>query len=237
VGHGFGTYADALPPQKTAAEIYRVEHAENDWLELIVEGGTGAFVLAALGLAMLVRVAAHRLKERDRVSRGLVCGALGALAGTAVHALFDFPFHIPAVTLFVAAAALLTSSTAGPLAHRGRTPALLMGGVVLVSAVALPLGTRLPQPIASRELALRAAETSDGTGRRLRLEMAEAAARRDIERRPADPVSWLMLAWLRRAADRPDVASRLAGHAASLDPQNPELLKAVRPFASSGSEQ
>lgn len=113
LGHGFGAYAAALPPQKSAAEIYRVEHAENDWLELAVEGGAAGIVLVALSLGMLIMAVARRLKACDRLTRGVVCGALGAAAGIAIHALFDFPFHIPASALLFATMVTLMAGVAG----------------------------------------------------------------------------------------------------------------------------
>ncbi|HSD26084.1 MAG TPA: O-antigen ligase family protein, partial [Vicinamibacteria bacterium] len=47
LGHGYGAFADALPPLKTGLGYVAVEHAECDVLETLVEGG-----LLGLGLAI-----------------------------------------------------------------------------------------------------------------------------------------------------------------------------------------
>jgi O-antigen ligase len=227
LGHGFGAYADALPPQKTTAEIYRVEHSENDWLELAVEGGAAGLVMVALCAALPVAAVARRLRSCDRLRRGIVCGALGAAAGVAVHGVFDFPFHIPAAALSFAVIVALAGATEGVSDHRGWRPIAIATGIVLGAATALLLAGGVPDPRATRTLALRAAESGDAEGRRLRLAMAEASVRRDIERRPADPESWLLMSWLRAAAGEGQAARALAAHALSMDPRRPELREAV----------
>ncbi len=56
VGSGFGAFEDALPRFKTAAGQLAVEHAENDYLEVLAEGGiVAAALVAALAALVLTR--------------------------------------------------------------------------------------------------------------------------------------------------------------------------------------
>lgn len=223
LGYGFAAYADALPPQKTAAEIYRVEHAENDGLELAVEGGAAGVMMVALCVALPVAAIARRLKSCDRVTRGIVCGALGAAAAFLVHGLFDFPFHIPAAVLSLAVVVALAGAAGGASVHSGGRSLAIAVGVLLGAATALAFAGAVPDPRATRTLALRAAGTGDAEGRRLRLALAEASVLSDLERRPADPEAWLALAWIRHAEGLRQEGERLADYAVSLDPMRPEL--------------
>jgi O-antigen ligase len=54
VGSGFGAFGDALPRFKTAAGDLRIEHAENDWLELAAEGGLAGAVLVGILVVLTV---------------------------------------------------------------------------------------------------------------------------------------------------------------------------------------
>jgi O-antigen ligase len=235
LGYGFAAYSDALPPQKTTAEIYRVEHAENDGLELAVEGGAAGVMMVALCVALPVAAIARRLKSCDRVTRGIVCGALGAATGFLVHGLFDFPFHIPAAVLSLAVVVALAGAAGGACDHSGWRPIAIAVGVLIGAATSLLFAGGAPDPRGTRTLALRAAGSGDADGRRLRLAMAEASVRRDIGRRPADPESWLIMSWLRHAAGERQAARSLAAHALSMDPLRPELQDAVSPFSTDGA--
>jgi O-antigen ligase len=53
VGSGFGAYEDALPRFKTAAGNFRVEHAENDHLEFLAEGGALGTLFSGVDLVVL----------------------------------------------------------------------------------------------------------------------------------------------------------------------------------------
>jgi len=107
-GVGFGATGDAFGRYLPAGEAKRWEHMHNDYLELALEGGAVAVLLAvwlALGywrraLSGLVDVSTHRL---DPAVLGLLLG----LAAMSVHALFDFNHQIPADALLFAVAAAI----------------------------------------------------------------------------------------------------------------------------------
>ena len=120
LGSGFGTYADAIPRFKTAAGDLRVEHAENDYLEVLGEGGAaGALLLVALGCA-LVGPGLRRIREEThRVPRALRAGALAGVVALLVHSSFDFNLRIPSnALLFAMLAALALAPDGAPGGNR-----------------------------------------------------------------------------------------------------------------------
>jgi O-antigen ligase len=108
IGAGLGSYAIAFPRFQRAEFPGFVEHAHNDYLQLLFElGFVGAIVLLLLGASWLLNVY-RRFAERSTVplTNPAVACALGVLA-FAIHAWFDFPARIPSVawaaTLLLAA--------------------------------------------------------------------------------------------------------------------------------------
>jgi len=108
-GSGLGSYRWVFPafhPPELGRHL--VDLAHNDYLQLLMELGVWFVAIAGLALALVVRraLALGRAlrnrrggwREADRLA--VACG-LGALA-TALHALVDYPFHIPANAMFAA---------------------------------------------------------------------------------------------------------------------------------------
>jgi O-antigen ligase len=96
---GVGPGIDELVLARTTGgtSVYRFVH--NEYLQTLAELGIIGGILLVAFLAMVVR----RL-WRDRAGAGaLGVGALAALAALALHAGFDFVWHIPAVPLLAAA--------------------------------------------------------------------------------------------------------------------------------------
>jgi cytochrome c-type biogenesis protein CcmH/NrfG len=95
---------------------------------------------------------------------------------------------------------------------------------------------RLPSSpwLAARAEVVEAASASSADVRRLRLERAEAALERLLQRRPAHAESWLMLAGARAARGDTAGAASLARHAAWLDPERPGLAEAARALGAAG---
>ena len=109
-GSGLGSYRWVFPPfHPSELGNYLIDMAHNDYLQLMMELGIGFVLMAALALALVARrVWALWAEARRRRGKGwceadrlaVACG-LGALA-TALHALVDYPFHIPANAMFAA---------------------------------------------------------------------------------------------------------------------------------------
>jgi O-antigen ligase len=234
VGWGAGAFADAFARVKSAFGIFRVEHAENEYVEALVEMGAlgAALVLAAVALGFRSSVRCYR-RSKHRLFRRLGPGALAAVGALVVHGAFDFNLHIPSNAALFAAVAALAVGAGQPAVSRVR---LLPSLVVAAAAAALLVATVRPPPAPSTSYAdgLRAASSPDATARRLRMVRVEEGARVQLARRPADPAPWLLLAWLRAVQGRPAEAEELARHALSLDPQSPEVALHVAHLTDSG---
>jgi O-antigen ligase len=90
LGSGFGTFENAFPGVQSAEIRLGYNHAHNDWLEWLLEGGI-------LGLAAAIGLLVAALRGRHVVAKA-------ALVAVALHAAWDFSLRIPSVA---AAAAIL----------------------------------------------------------------------------------------------------------------------------------
>ena len=225
VGSGFGAYADALPRFKTAAGALGIEHAENDHLEALAEGGfVGACLIAALAGFILVCGVRGTRTEPHRLAQGLTAGALAGVIALVVHSAFDFNLRLPSNALVAAAlaAVLLASTTGRVTAPPTRLLTLVVVGASLAAALLTPwAGSRL-----DAGLLVRAAPSAESSLRRARLDGDVVA---HLRRRPADATAWLALAWLRAPASRADAAS-LGSWAVGLDPTSPGVHGASDTF-------
>jgi O-antigen ligase len=107
-GTGAGTFSMTYPYYSTERMDWFRRYAHNDWLQYLAELGTvGTALLAALGIGVL----RAQLKVRNTTGTFDWLGAaltIG-LGGVALHALVDFPMHIPSIAVLVVAfAGLLT---------------------------------------------------------------------------------------------------------------------------------
>ena len=120
LGTGFGTLQQVFPKYETLYDGLVVNHAHDDYVELLADGGIAGGLLGAWFLAQLFRQGAKSLRaSRSSLDLALHIGAITACVGLLVHSFSDFNFHIPANALiFMLLAALATSSSAplGPLA-------------------------------------------------------------------------------------------------------------------------
>lgn len=230
IGHGFGAYADALPPWRTGLGFVRVLHAESDVLETAAETGVIGIALFTAAGVLAVRRLAHGLRvQRDRLRRGLGLGASLACLVLLVHGLVDFNLRIPSNALLfvfcVALALACASPEAEPDRPPGRTPAWVapvLVAVLLAAVLRTPARTA-PLPEAARPTALRGRPLTP-----LRAREAEAALVASLRARPANAEAWLVLAWLKKAGADPAPAAALAAHAAALDPQRASLQELSR---------
>jgi O-antigen ligase len=99
-GSGWGTYDIAYRPFQTPMIVGYPNHAHNDYLELLLEGGLIFVALAALAAWVSVRRAVSLLmqswRERtlDRESMLAAIAGIGLL-GFLLHAGVDFPMRVP----------------------------------------------------------------------------------------------------------------------------------------------
>jgi O-antigen ligase len=230
LGSGMGAYEDALPRFKTGAGAHRVEHAENDWLELLCEGGLVGAGCVLAAFVTLVLVGLRRIRdEPHRLHRGLRSGALAGLTAVAVHSAVDFNLRIPSNALLAAGllAFLLAPADGapgeGPRA-RGRLGrwlfVLLLAGVSALAAVVPWTPRRF-----DTERLLRA-RAGVGPAPELRRRALEADAAAHLRARPADAQAWVALAWLRLPTS-PGEAAALAAWGRGLDPRHETLGQAA----------
>lgn len=95
------------------SRVYRYAH--NEYLQVLAELGIVGGLLLATLLATLLR----RLYQRRRTGGAVSAGALAAITALALHAGFDFVWHIPAIPLMAAALVGLASPEppAGRITH------------------------------------------------------------------------------------------------------------------------
>ena len=74
-----------------------VDHAHNDYLEALVEGGLALFLPVVVAVVLVFRLGLRAVRRHeDRPTGGLVLGALVAFTTVAIHSFSDFGMHIPA---------------------------------------------------------------------------------------------------------------------------------------------
>ncbi len=226
VGHGLGAFHDAYPRFKRGHGTVRVEHAENEYLEMWAETGTLGLAMSLIGLAWIFRTAGPTAPGHDRLLRGVASGGLAALVALAAHSVLDFDLRIPsnAALAALAAAAAAAGVRSRPLSRRAAVVLALVACALLVAVLSQPY-----QPwLATWEETRRAALSRAAPARALRLERAEAALVAQLRRRPAHAESWLLLSGVRRARGDTASAAALARYATWLDPRRPELREAAR---------
>ncbi len=103
LGSGAGTYPDIYPSYQPAGLDAFVNHAHNDYLEWIFEGGVFSLILILAGLYLYVRGwKAVWLKGRWRTFRYVQVGAGIGLLLILLHTLVDFNLHKPANAIWFA---------------------------------------------------------------------------------------------------------------------------------------
>ena len=100
VGTGLGTLVAVYPRYASFYNGLTVDHAHNDYLELLAETGMvgGVCGLAFIGL-LFWRGLASLQSARESFARATVAGSLAACIGLLLHSLVDFNLHIPSNAL------------------------------------------------------------------------------------------------------------------------------------------
>ena len=231
VGSGFGAYEDALPRFKTAAGGFRVQHAENDHLELLAEGGILATLLGAAAVLALLLLGLKALRATEhRLARSLLAAALAGGAAVYVHAAFDFNLRIPSNALMASFLAALCVSAILPAAESTTTGTRRLGTVPGAFVLAVSLFTALATPWSEPRwdpATLARATTPARTD--LRRSALESDVTALLRRRPGQAPAWVHLGWLRLPASRED-GSALARWGLALDPRHEELARVSAPL-------
>jgi len=110
IGTGLGTLVVAYPQYESYYDGRIVDHAHNDYLELLAETGVAGGLCGLAFVLVLVRRGLRNLAHAGAGSIGAVrAGALAGCAGILVHSFVDFNLHIPSnALLFLLLAVLAT---------------------------------------------------------------------------------------------------------------------------------
>jgi O-antigen ligase len=115
-GTGLGTLETVFPRYESYYDGLVVDHAHNDYLELLADTGLigGACMLGFV--ALLARRGLSNLHATDNpVCRSFYSGSVVACAGLLLHSMVDFNLHIPSnALLFLLLAAMATSDIVEP---------------------------------------------------------------------------------------------------------------------------
>lgn len=129
IGAGMNALRTVYPQRRQTSVSARLIHAENEYIQLLAEGG-----LLGAGLSIaLILAARKRIREADSTVPDVVRIAVtGALTVTGVHCLADFPAHLPLYALVMGSlAGLLLPPPAAPLAACWPAGLGLLGAVIL----------------------------------------------------------------------------------------------------------
>jgi O-antigen ligase len=119
LGHGLGTFESAFPLVQSADIDVHYDHAHNDWLEWLTEGGVIALALAIALLAVTLRSTFGVVKS-DGFGWKFRMASQAAILVLALHALGDFSLRIPAVAVM---AAVIMGVASTPMRPDKRFPA------------------------------------------------------------------------------------------------------------------
>jgi O-antigen ligase len=118
LGFGWGTFSTVYPAYRSFYTDLLVNHAHNDYLELLVETGALGITLAGWFLFEVFRCAFRKLSQTGDVEGPvLTIGLLSGVVALLAHSALDFNLHIPAnAALFF----VLCSAIATPFKQRIR---------------------------------------------------------------------------------------------------------------------
>ena len=125
-GSGFGTFGAIYPLYKTTVGNLAVDHAHNDFIELLTNGGPVAFILAGwFILAVLGNSWKIYRKRKDNFSIFLTTGCLTGVLAALIYGLTDFNFHNGADGLYFFFLCGLLVSVANTRLHYRTKPTCL----------------------------------------------------------------------------------------------------------------
>ncbi len=110
IGAGLGTFESAFESYRPPTVVGGWDHAHNDWIESLVEGGPIVFLAGAtlLFLALLRRPGGGSTGRGEDLGRAAASAAVVAIA---VFSFADFSLRIPAVALLLAVTIPMAAAT------------------------------------------------------------------------------------------------------------------------------
>ena len=123
LGSGLGTFPTVFPHYRTFYDGFFINHAHDDYLELLLEMGLAGFGVAMWFLVLLYRQGRSKIHAAKSSPAAITStAALAGCTGTLAHSFMDFNLHIPAnAALFYVLCALASV----PVASRNRSRVIL----------------------------------------------------------------------------------------------------------------
>src|SRR5262249_45811964 len=111
-GTGFGTFEHVEPLTRVLPDNPAVayDHAHNEYLETLVEGGGVGLALALAAVAFVSRYGYRAVRRSPPATAALALGALFAFTTLVLHSAGDFGLRLPAIVLL---ATVLCAQLAG----------------------------------------------------------------------------------------------------------------------------
>jgi len=121
LGSGFGAFAAAFPHYRVFYDGFLVNHAHDDYLELLLETGLAGFAVGIWFVVVLFREGLRNLRAAKLSPAALVgAAALAGCAGLLAHSFTDFNLHIPAnAALFYVCCAVATAYPVSRISRNG----------------------------------------------------------------------------------------------------------------------
>lgn len=117
LGSGLSTYAYAYLPFQSKGSDYWFHHADNLYLELLVEQGFVGYVLAITVVCFVIRDLRVLGRSNAPVDRGLYVAMIFALVSIAVSQIFDFGLILPSNLFCLAAFAAAVRARSAALSR------------------------------------------------------------------------------------------------------------------------
>jgi len=100
-GTGFGSFASVFPKYRSMSDNYIIDHAHNDYLELISNGGIVALLLLSSFILSLFYKSFLSIKtKRNHYAIYTCIGSIAGILSILLHSLTDFNLHIGANGLY-----------------------------------------------------------------------------------------------------------------------------------------
>lgn len=142
-GSGFGTFVHTYPQYSTIPSTALFNHAHNDYIELLTDGGLIGFGLASwFVLAVLKNGIRMLIMRRDSYSVLLSIGGIAAIFSILVHSITDFNMHNGANGLYFYFICGILVSAGNTRLHFRTRPTLLRNAAPktrLICLTAIPL--------------------------------------------------------------------------------------------------